>query len=81
MKTRNVKRDPRVALAIASQSDPYHYFAIRGRVVKKVTGKAAEDHIDKMAKKYLDKDKYDYHSPDSKRIILMIKADRAVSPQ
>ncbi len=80
-KTSNIERDPRVALAIADQSDPYHYFAIRGRVVRKVTGKRAEDHIDKMAKKYLGKDRYDYHSPDSKRIILMVKPDRVLSPQ
>jgi hypothetical protein len=31
---------------------------VRGKVVEQINGNAAEQHIDKLAKKYLGKDKY-----------------------
>ena len=31
---------------------------IRGRAIEQITGDAAEEHIDKLAKKYIGKDKY-----------------------
>ena len=58
-KDRNVRRDPRVALAIVDPDNPYRYLEIRGRVIE-ITEEGADDHIDKMAKKYLGVDKYPY---------------------
>jgi len=40
-----------------------------------VTGEEANEHIDKLAKKYLGKDKYPYRSAGEKRVILKIKPD------
>ena len=54
-----MRRDPRVALAIVDPDNPYRYLEIRGRVVE-ITEEGADDHIDKMAKKYLGVDKYPY---------------------
>ena len=51
-KDRNVRRDPRVALAIIDPDNPYRYLEIRGTVVE-ITEDGADHHIDKMAKKYL----------------------------
>src|SRR3989442_4265091 len=51
-KDRNVRRDPRVALAIMDPDSPYRYLEIRGRVVE-ITEDGASEHIHKMAKKYL----------------------------
>ena len=56
-KDRNVRRDPRVSLAIIDPENPYRYLEIRGRVVE-ITEDGADDHINKMAKKYLGVDKY-----------------------
>ena len=50
-KDRNVRRDPRVAMAIVDPDNPYRYLEIRGRVVE-ITEQGADAHIDKMAKKY-----------------------------
>ena len=61
-KDRNVRRDPRVALAIVDPENPYRYLEIRGRVVE-ITEEGADEHIDKMAKKYLGVDKYPYRQP------------------
>src|SRR3989442_7132767 len=57
VKTRNLTRDPRIALSISDQSDPYHKVVIRGRVIE-MTKKGAEDHIDKMSLKYYGLERY-----------------------
>lgn len=51
VKTKNVMRDPRVAISIFSMQDPYDAVFIRGRVIE-VTEKGAEEHIDKLSQKY-----------------------------
>lgn len=75
LKQRNAKRNPKVAIAIADAVNQYDMITIRGSVVEQTT-KDADEHIDKLAKKYLGKDKYPYRSPMEKRIVLKIKPDR-----
>jgi hypothetical protein len=48
---------------------------IRGKVVEQ-NSKGADDHINKMAKKYLGLDKYPFRQPGEKRVILKVKPDR-----
>src|SRR5579862_7872361 len=55
MKDRNMRRDPRVSLTVMDPDNQYRYVEIRGRVAE-ITENGADTHIDKMAKKYLDKD-------------------------
>jgi len=76
IKQKNISRDPRVALAIADQNNPYDVVTIRGEVIEQITGVPAEEHIDKLAKKYTDKDKFPNRSPGEERIILKIKPER-----
>ena len=76
IKHKNISRDPRVALAIADQNNPYDMVTVRGRTIEQLTGDAAEEHIDKMAKKYIGKDKYPFRSPGEKRVILKIKPEK-----
>jgi len=45
--------DPRVTVAVWDQENPYHYGEVRGRVVSRVVGQEAEDHINKLAGKYV----------------------------
>ena len=75
LKQRNAKRNPKVAIAIADAVNQYDMITIRGSVVEQTT-KDADEHIDKLAKKYLGKDKFRYRSPMEKRIVLKIKPDR-----
>jgi PPOX class probable F420-dependent enzyme len=75
VKHKNVSRDPRVAVSVADQTNPYNMVTVRGRVVEQTT-KGAEEHIDKMAKKYLGMDKYPGRAPGEKRLILKIKPDK-----
>ncbi len=75
-KDRNLRRDPRVSLAIIDPDNPYRYLELRGRVVE-ITEQGAAAHIDKMAKKYLGVDKYPYKNPDEIRVIYKIQPDHA----
>jgi len=70
-KDKNMRRDPRVALAIIDPENPYRYLEIRGRVVE-ITEQGADAHIDRMAKKYLGKDKYPFRQPGEVRVIYRI---------
>jgi PPOX class probable F420-dependent enzyme len=73
-KDKNVRRDPRVSLAIIDPENPYRFLEIRGRVVE-ITEQGASDHIDKMAKKYLGVDKYPYGQPGEVRVIYKIQPE------
>lgn len=74
-KDRNMRRDPRVSLAIIDPENPYRYLEVRGRVVE-VTEQGAADHIHKMAKKYLGVDKYPYAQPGEVRVLYKIQPER-----
>jgi PPOX class probable F420-dependent enzyme len=76
IKQKNISRDGRVALAIADQSNPYDMVTIRGKVVEQITGSVAEEHVDKLAKKYMGKDKYPGRAPGERRILLKIKPEK-----
>jgi PPOX class probable F420-dependent enzyme len=69
---RNLKRDPRVALSVFDQNNPYSKVIIRGKVVE-ITKKGAEAHIDKLAMKYTNNPKYPNHSADEPRLIMKIE--------
>jgi PPOX class probable F420-dependent enzyme len=75
LKHKNVSHDARVAVSVVDQTNPYNMVTVRGRVVEQTT-KGADEHIDKMAKKYLDLDKYPGRMQGEKRILLKIKPDR-----
>jgi PPOX class probable F420-dependent enzyme len=75
-KDRNLRRDPRVSIAIIDPDNPYRYLELRGRVVE-ITEQGAAVHIDKMAKKYLGVDKYPYSQPGEVRVMYKIQPDHA----
>jgi len=77
-KDRNVRRDPRVAMAIIDPDNPYRYLEIRGKVVE-ITEQGADAHIDKMAKKYLGKDKYPFRQPGEVRVMYKIRPEHTTT--
>jgi PPOX class probable F420-dependent enzyme len=76
IKDRNMRRDPRVSLALIDPENPYRYLQLQGHVVE-ITENGADQHIDKMAKKYLGQDKYPYRQPGEVRVLYKIEPDRA----
>ena len=77
-KHRNASRDARIALDVCDPTSPFHMAVIRGRV-KEVTTQGAEEHIDKMAKKYLGQDRYT-RRPGMKRVLIKIEPTRVIAP-
>jgi PPOX class probable F420-dependent enzyme len=73
LKQKNLNRDPRIAVSVADNNNPYEMVTVRGEVIEQVTGEAAEAHIDKLAKKYIDKDKYPGRSQGERRVLLKVK--------
>lgn len=51
-KVRNLRRDPRVSVAVADAGRPSRYVAVRGRVVD-ITPEGAVEHIESLSRRYL----------------------------
>ncbi len=77
VKDRNMRRDPRVAIEIIDPDDPYRYFQVQGKVVE-ITEEGAADHIDKMAQKYMGKERYPYHRPDESRVLYRVLPEKII---
>jgi PPOX class probable F420-dependent enzyme len=73
---RNLERDPRVTLTLIDPKSPYKFAEVRGRVVEKVTGPEAREHIDQLSRKYTGRD---YPGTiTSERVIVKIAPQRQV---
>lgn len=77
-KDKNLQADGRVSLALTDPENPYRYLEVRGTVVERTT-EGADDHINKMAKKYLGQDVYPFRQPGEVRVIYKIKPERTTS--
>jgi len=75
VKDRNLQRNPRIALSILDPENPYRYLQVRGRVVE-TTEQGADAHIDALAKKYLDKDRYPFRRPGEVRVTVKIAPEK-----
>ena len=71
---RNLERDPRVTITVQNSANPYEYVAITGHVAER-THEGADDHIDALAKKYLDADTYPGRKPGEQRLIIRVEPD------
>ena len=75
LKQKNVSKDPRVSISMVNGDNPYSMVTIKGKVIEQ-TESGANEHIDKLARKYLNTDTYPAHSPKVTRIILKIKPEK-----
>lgn len=75
VKARNMRREPRVAISIASNDNPFDKVDIRGRVAEWIEGDEAYAHIDKLARKYLGQEKYPWLQPGEERVIVKIEPE------
>jgi PPOX class probable F420-dependent enzyme len=70
----NLERDPRITLLAFPGDNPYEYVEVRGTVTATVDD--ADDHIDRLAKKYINQDEYPYRQPGEQRIKYVITPQR-----
>jgi PPOX class probable F420-dependent enzyme len=78
VKDKNVRRDPRVSLAIQDPENPYRYVEVRGRVVE-ITQDGADEHINKLSQKYLGKPVYPFRQSAEVRVLYKIEPEHVSS--
>lgn len=77
-KDKNLQADGRVSVMLVDPENPYRYLEVRGKVVERTT-EGADEHINKMAKKYLGQDVYPFRQPNEQRVIFKIQPERVSS--
>jgi PPOX class probable F420-dependent enzyme len=73
-KSQNLRRDPRIIVSVQDRNDPQAHAVFYGKA--RVTEAGADEHIDKLAKRFLGADKYPFRQPGEKRLIVRIGVDR-----
>jgi len=73
-KSQNLRRNPRIIVSVQDRNDPQAHAVFYGKA--RVTDAGADEHIDKLAKRFLGADKYPFRQPGEKRLIVRISVDR-----
>jgi PPOX class probable F420-dependent enzyme len=73
VKWRNMRRDPRIAIAVVDRDDPYARVVVRGRVAEMIEGEEADRQIDRLSKKYTGNAEYQGHRPDESRVKVVVE--------
>jgi nitroimidazol reductase NimA-like FMN-containing flavoprotein (pyridoxamine 5'-phosphate oxidase superfamily) len=68
---RNLRRDPRIAISVADEHNPYRSVVIRGRVVEELGGEHAIKIMDRMSHRYTGAD-----FPVRSAIVMVIEPER-----
>ncbi|HEV8098567.1 MAG TPA: PPOX class F420-dependent oxidoreductase [Gaiellaceae bacterium] len=76
-KPRHLADDPRLSVVVVDPADQYRWVAIGGTA--QVTTEGADDQIDRLAKKYLDKDEYPWRKPEEQRLTVRIRPEHVDS--
>ena len=74
VKPRNLRSDPRIVISVQSPSDSQVHAVFHGTAT--VTEEGAEQHIDKLAKRFLGMDQYPYRAAGEKRLLVRTQVDR-----
>ena len=69
----NLERDPRANLLVINQDNPYEYVEIAGGVSE---APGADEHIDTLAQKYINQDKYPWRAEGEERVKFHISPDK-----
>jgi PPOX class probable F420-dependent enzyme len=78
IKTRNLEREPRLSLAVVDPSDPWRkVLVVRGR--GELVDEGADEHIDRLAQKYLGQERYPFRQPGERRVTVRVHADKVTS--
>ena len=72
-KERNLRRDPRLAITVTDNENPYDKVTIRGRVLEFIEGERAEGDIDMLSGKYIGQSPYPWRKPGERRVTMLIE--------
>ena len=72
VKARNLQRDLRVSVLVADRADGYRWVGVRGAA--ELTSEGADEHIDKLARKYTGEGWRP--KPDERRLLVRVRPER-----
>jgi PPOX class probable F420-dependent enzyme len=76
-KPKHLEHDPRASLLMVDPNDTFKWVAVSGPA--EMTEEGADAQIDKLAKKYLGKDKYPWPNPEETRVKVLIEPEKVDS--
>ncbi len=75
LKARNLERDPRVSVMVIDPANPHERrLAVRGRA--QLIDDGADEHIDRLARKYIGLDRYPWRQPGERRVTVRVIAEK-----
>lgn len=74
VKPRNLRSNPRIVISAQDPNNPRSYMVFYGKAT--VIEAGADEHIDKLAKKYMGVDTYPFRKPGEVRLIVRTTVDR-----
>ena len=76
-KVKHMRKNPSIALSVLNSANPYQYIEIQGSVVD-ITTDGADEMIDRLAMKYMGKDKYPFNKPGDVRVVVKILPEKVL---
>jgi PPOX class probable F420-dependent enzyme len=73
-KPNHLQHDPRASLLVVDPNNAYKWVAVSGHT--QLTEDGADAQIDKLAKKYIGKDKYPWRKPTETRVKVLIEPEK-----
>ncbi|MFI2360497.1 TIGR03618 family F420-dependent PPOX class oxidoreductase [Streptomyces anulatus] len=73
VKEENLRRDPRVYLSHADAVDPFDRVQISGEVTRFVEGDEAHERMDRLARKYLGSERFEWTMPGERRVAVIVR--------
>ena len=70
----NLERDPRANLTVLDEGNPYEYVVISGNATEASEG--ADEHIDTLAQKYINQEKYPWRVEGEERVKFFVSPDK-----
>ena len=69
-KVRHIRADPRISVVVIDPAEMYRWVGVTGTA--EIVEEGADEHIDRLAKKYLGADTYPFHRPGQRRVTVRI---------
>lgn len=67
----NLERDPTITVLVYDEDNPYDYVEVRGTAHGRTEG--ADEHIDRLAKKFMEVDSYPFRQEGEQRISYLVE--------
>jgi PPOX class probable F420-dependent enzyme len=71
VKYRNIARNPTVAISVVDKGNGTRTLWVKGTA--ELVEEGADEHVDRLAQKYLGQDRYPFRSPAEQRVIVRVK--------